>query len=96
MLMAIHAMAAKMPGMEIVAIADEEAALLASAMARVGEEYDLAISGKASATIQLVGALAVVYGSRVVMVIDARKKKKPELSVELGDSGNSRNENSDG
>lgn len=72
----IHKMVAMLPNMGFMAIAPEEARILAEAMAGVAEEYDIQISGKASASMQLLAAASMVYAPRVIHAVKVSKAKK--------------------
>lgn len=66
-LIGIHTLVAMMTGIQEAQIGPEEANQLAVAVCGVCEEYDLAISGKTGAAIQLFAAAAMVYAPRVFM-----------------------------
>lgn len=66
-LIGIHTLVAMMTGIQEAQISPDEASQLAVAVCGVCEEYDLAISGKTGAAIQLFAAAAMVYAPRVFM-----------------------------
>lgn len=66
-LIGIHMLVATMTGIGEAQISPDEAQQLAVAVCGVCDEYDLAISGKTGAAIQLFAAAAMVYGPRVFM-----------------------------
>ncbi len=75
----IHKMVAMLPGLEVMAMSADESAILAEAMTGVGDEYGVTISGKTAATLQLVGALAMCYGPRILYMREMAKKRKAEM-----------------
>lgn len=64
----IHRVAALATGLPLLEIADQEAAMLASGISAVAEEYGFALSGKTGAALQLFAAMGFVYGPRVIAV----------------------------
>jgi hypothetical protein len=74
----IHALAAKMvpikgpDGKMLLELDDTEATQLADAVAQVAREYDLELSGKTGAAIQLFGVAAMIYGPRVYVIQQMR------------------------
>lgn len=74
----IHALAAKLlpipgpNGTKLLELDDEEAKQLADAVAAVAKEYDLELSGKTGAAIQLFGVAAMIYGPRIYVVQQMR------------------------
>lgn len=77
----IHKMVAMLPNMGFMNISPEEARILAEAMTQVSEEYNVQISGKTAATIQLFMAASMVYAPRVVYAVHERKKRKAQEPV---------------
>jgi hypothetical protein len=71
----IHAILAQIPGLDCMMLADEEAAMLAQAMAGVAAEYDIEISGKTGAIVGMVAAVGMIYVPRAIHVVKSRKKK---------------------
>lgn len=64
-LMGIHTVVAMVTGIPEAQLKEEEAQALAEGVCAVCEEYGLAIDGKTGATMQLVGALGMIYGPRI-------------------------------
>lgn len=64
-LMGLHQLAALATGIPEMAINETEAVMLGAAVANVCEEYDLSLSGKTGALVQLLAAAAMVYVPRV-------------------------------
>lgn len=65
-LVGLHALAYAATGIPECAINDQEGEMLAGGVAAVCEQYNLAISGKTGAMLQLFAAAAMVYGPRYV------------------------------
>jgi hypothetical protein len=63
----VHEIAAKVTGLPFIKLDQQEAKILADAIAGVAREYDLALDGKTGAMIQLLAAGAIVYGPRVIV-----------------------------
>jgi hypothetical protein len=80
-LVGIHQLIAKLPGMAAFEIGDEEAKILAPAMADFSREYGVSVSPKAAATVQLLGALAMVYGPRVAHTMASARAAKKQARV---------------
>lgn len=74
----IHALAAKIlpiqgpDGSKLLELSDVEATQLADAVAGVAKEYDLELSGKTGAAIQLFGVAAMIYGPRIYVIQQMR------------------------
>jgi hypothetical protein len=75
-LIGIHKILATVTKQPAFEIGYEEAATLATALIGISEEYDVTISGKTSATIQLIAACSMVYLPRGLSIIEQRKEKK--------------------
>jgi hypothetical protein len=75
----IHALAAKLlpipgpNGTKLLELDDTEATQLADAVAAVAKEYDLELSGKTGAAIQLFGVAAMIYGPRIYVIQQMRQ-----------------------
>lgn len=69
----MHAMAAMMTGIPILAISVEESQLLAGGISAVAEEYGLELDGKTGAALQLFGAAAMVYAPRILQIQAAKR-----------------------
>lgn len=80
-LMGVHAVAARITGLPFVAISDAESLMLAESVTAMAREYDLVVSGKAAATFQLIGALAVIYGPRAVMFKAAKMQAQQKAEM---------------
>lgn len=74
----IHALMAKLlpipapDGTKLLELSDTEATELANAVAGVAREYDLELSGKTGAAIQLFGVAAMIYGPRIYVIQQMR------------------------
>jgi hypothetical protein len=77
-LIGLHMMAAKLTGQQFMLLDPAEAKLLADAMENVAREYDLELSGKTGAFIQLLAAGAIVYGPRVLKLKAIREQARRE------------------
>lgn len=64
----LHALGAMVTGIPELAIAEAEAVALSKGVVAVAKEYDLEISGKTGAMIQLAAACAAVYLPRLLAV----------------------------
>lgn len=82
-LVGLHAMAAHLTGLELIAIGPSEAAMLADAIESMSREYDLALDGKTGAFIQLIAAAAVVYGPRVLKFRALKKRALAEQEAAI-------------
>lgn len=71
----LHSLAAMATGLQIMQISDQEAAMLASGVNAVCEEYGFALTGKTGAALQLFAAAAMVYAPRI-MYLQAEKAKQ--------------------
>lgn len=67
-LQGLHTLGAMLTGIPEMQILPEEAALLADAVKNVAEEYDLELSGKTGAAIQLLATAAMIYVPRLLQV----------------------------
>jgi hypothetical protein len=65
-LIGVHMIAAKLTQLPFVQIDENESRMLADAIENVAREYDLELSGRTGAFIQLIAVSAVVYGPRVM------------------------------
>jgi hypothetical protein len=89
-LIGIHKILATVTKQPAFEIGDDEASTLAAALIGISEEYDVTISGKTSATIQLIAAFGMVYVPRGLYIIDQRKQKK--LQAQTVESSNNSTE----
>lgn len=74
-LMGLHHMAAMFTGLPVIILSDAEAKMMADALCNVANEYDLAISGKTAATLQLVATLGMVYVPRLIEINNLKTKR---------------------
>ena len=81
-LFGLHAMGAMLIGLPVMQITQDESALLAKSIILVMEEYDLALSGKTAASIQLLGVAAMIYAPRVMSVMAMKKASRAPQTVE--------------
>lgn len=70
----LHFIAAKMSGFAELIVDERESLMLAESIVNIAREYDLAMSGKTGAMIQLLGVSAIIYLPRFV-AINERKKQ---------------------
>jgi hypothetical protein len=82
-LIGVHQIAAKMTGLQVIAIDKDEAQILANGIAAVAREYDLALDGKTGAFIQLLGAAALVYGPRVVIIQQMKQQARRQQGTTI-------------
>ncbi len=76
LLLATHQIAAIALRAPEIALDDAEAATMADAILTCLREYDIALSGKAAAMIGLVGACAIVYIPRAVLIKDRKLRER--------------------
>lgn len=69
----LHFIAVKMSGFNELAIDENEAKMLAESIVNVAREYDLSMSGKTGAMIQLIGVAAMVYMPRLISINERKK-----------------------
>lgn len=67
-LVGLHIMAARMSGIPELEISPPEGDILANGIAAVAEEYGLSLDGKTGAALSLLGACAMIYAPRFIMV----------------------------
>lgn len=60
----IHVIAGMISGIPEIVINEDEAEILAVAVVDICDEYGLAIDGKTGATLQLIGAVSMIYGPK--------------------------------
>jgi hypothetical protein len=93
----IHSLAAKLlpipgpNGTKLLELDDTEATQLAEAVAAVAKEYDLELSGKTGAAIQLLGVAAMIYGPRIYVIqqmraVMAQHKQNAEAAARASDA----------
>jgi len=68
----LHFIAVKMSGFKELEISEPESVMLAESVVNVAREYDLALSGKTGALLQLTGVAVMIYLPRL-MSINERK-----------------------
>lgn len=73
-----HAVAASITKLPDLALDQGEAQILAEAITTLMEEYDIALSGKSAALLGMAGAVAIVYGPRIMLIAEQAKKNKAE------------------
>lgn len=79
-LFSLHMMGASFLGVPELIISDDESKMLATAINRVSELYDVSIiPEKTMAFINLGIAACTVYGPRVIVVMGNKKKKQPKM-----------------
>jgi hypothetical protein len=80
----LHIMASMATGIPELQLTPNDAVLLANGILAVSKEYGLAISGKTAATLQLLGACAMVYVPRLIAVkqrADARRQAAADFET---------------
>lgn len=77
----IHAIGSMISGIPELAIGEKEAEMLASAVMAVAAEYNLELSGKTGAAIQLLAACAAIYVPRLIMVKQRVAKQQAITNV---------------
>lgn len=88
-----HAVAAQITKIPDIAIDSGEADILSGAITNLMIEYDIALSGKTAAMMGMLGAVAIVYGPRVVLITDkikrakANAKAQTEGLIQVADNG---------
>ncbi len=80
-LMGVHLIAAKVAKMPELAIDAEESELLAKGIAGVLVEYDIPMSGKTAAWLGLLGAAAMVYAPRAVVIAEKKREASNPQAV---------------
>lgn len=89
----LHQLVALATGIPELQLREEEAQMLGGAIAAVCEEYDLSLSGKTGAMLQLAAAAAMVYAPRFAIVTQrvkqqqAAARQKADLRVVGGTDG---------
>lgn len=86
-LQGLHAMVGMITGIREAFISDQEAEALADAIGAVAKEYDLSLSGKTGAAIQLLGAAAMVYVPRFVQYRQRMAKESMGAQAPAGEGG---------
>ncbi len=71
----IHKMISLLPGLEVFQVNEAEAQILAEAMRGIADEYGVSISGKTGATLNMLAAIAMVYGPRLMILYHQNKSK---------------------
>lgn len=82
----LHMMIAQISQIPEIMISEEESKMLASSVALVCDEYDLNLSGKTGAFLQLMASAAVIYLPRVP-VIQQRVREKRDMKNALPTEG---------
>lgn len=78
----LHKMLAVATGVPEFEINEAEGQALAEAMDAVASEYDIAVSGKAAAMLQLIGTAGLVYYPRVSSIASKVKAKKAAAQMQ--------------
>lgn len=78
-LQGIHLMAASMLKIPEIQINESEAVALAQSLQTVSMEYNLSLTGKTGATIQLMATCAMIYLPRMKYINEKFKKSKPHV-----------------
>ena len=73
-LVGLHLIAVKLTHIPEIAIDGEEGELLAEGIIGVIKEYDISVNGKTGAWLGLIGAAAMVYAPRAVVIAEKRKQ----------------------
>jgi hypothetical protein len=95
----LHKLAAMGTGIPELEITSAEAEMLGDAIANVCEEYDLSLSGKTGALLQLVAAAGMIYAPKFVQIgqrvkQQAQQRKAAELRV-VGGTDTARHDGAD-
>jgi hypothetical protein len=80
----LHIMAAMATGFPELQLTPNDAVLLANGILAVSKEYGMTISGKTAATLQLLGACAMVYVPRLIAVkqrADIQRQAKADFDA---------------
>lgn len=75
----LHTLAAMGTGIPELNLADQEAIMLADAMANVAEQYGLSLGGKTGALIQMAAACALIYAPRFAALNERVKANKAKV-----------------
>ena len=84
----LHTIGAMMTGIPEMAIGVAEGEMLAAAVLAVAAEYNLELSGKAGAAIQLLAACAAIYVPRLLMVKQRVAQQQAMPNVTTADTVN--------
>lgn len=88
----LHHLIALATGIPELQVQPNEAAMLGGAIANVCEEYDLSLSGKTGALLQLAAAAAMIYAPRFSLVTarikENQRKGKVTAPLRVVDTGN--------
>jgi hypothetical protein len=76
-----HVLASMFTGIPELIVNEQEARMLADALIAVAEEYGFALGGKTGATLQLLSALGMVYGTRVFAIAARIQKQQQEANA---------------
>ena len=77
----IHEMIALITPFPEMRLSESESVMMAKALDAVAEEYGLELDGKTGAAIQLIGAAAMIYGPRALVIRARIAKMKAEQTV---------------
>lgn len=82
-IMGAHQMLAMLPGLEIMALAQLEADMLAVALVDVADEYGLEMSGKFACLAQLAATMAMIYVPRALEL--RRQFRLRPVTIDVGE-----------
>lgn len=77
----IHSLAAMMTGLPELNINEFQAGMLAQSVARVSEEFGLAVTGKTGAILSLVATAAMVYAPKAMQIAERVKQEKARKAM---------------
>ena len=92
----LHQMASMISGIPEMNLQDHEAIMLAGAIVRVSEEYDLSIDGKTGALIQILGTAAMIYVPRLGAITQRAKMHKANKANKAQENAQSNSEHANG
>lgn len=75
----IHSMASKITRIPELEMSEIEGAMLADSIVNVAREYDLSLSGKTGAMIQLIGVAAMIYYPRFDSINERSKQRNEKV-----------------
>lgn len=87
-LVGIHQMIAITGGLPEMIISDTEAIMMANALTSVASEYNLSLSGKTGAMIQLLGTAAFIYVPRMSAINRRKRTAEPKTDIAVIDPDN--------
>jgi hypothetical protein len=90
-LVGIHQMIAITGGLPEMIISDTEAIMMANALTSVATEYNLSLSGKTGAMIQLLGTAAFIYVPRMSAINRRKRTTEPKTDITVIDPNDTAN-----